>query len=297
MVGMNSVIVGLGVVVAVAAAIRSTWSPCGLSMLSTVTPLAERSRGHRYAVTATWFVLGATLGGATLGLVAAALAGGVRALGPSAAVATALAALAALVTGASDVGPWGRHLPFHRRQVDELWLGRYRPWVYATGFGWQIGAGVATYIMTAAVYLVVVLAALTASPLAALALVTLFGLLRGLAVLLSARLTTPGALHAFHRRFDALGPASRQLAIGAQLAVAVVAGLVTGPVLGLVVAVLVVALVVIDVRGVAAKPAAPTVPAADEVSPRPGPVVADAPAWRPTSSAAAAAGAPTPPRP
>ena len=70
MVGMNSLIIGLGVVAAVAAAIRSTWSPCGLSMLSTLTPLAERSRGHRYAVTATWFVLGATLGGATLGLVA-----------------------------------------------------------------------------------------------------------------------------------------------------------------------------------------------------------------------------------
>jgi hypothetical protein len=259
MVGMNSLIVGLGVVAAVAAAIRSTWSPCGLSMLSTLTPLAERSRGHRYAVTATWFVLGATLGGATLGLVAAALAAGTRAVGPSAAVTAAVAALAALVTGASDVGPWGRHLPFHRRQVDELWLGRYRPWVYATGFGWQIGVGVATYIMTAAVYLVVVLAALTASPLAALALVTLFGLLRGLAVLLSVRITSPGALHAFHRRFDALGPASRQIAIGAQLAVALVAAVVTGPVLGRAVALVGAALVVADIRGAAAA----TIPAAE----------------------------------
>ena len=153
-------------VVAVAAAIRSTWSPCGLSMLSTVTPLAERSRGHRFGVTAAWFVVGATLGGATLGLVAAALAVGVRALGPSAEpVATAWPRVAALVAGglrhrAVRVGD----CPFHRRQVDELWLGRYRPWVYASGFGWQIGVGVATYIMTAAVYLVVVLAALTASP-------------------------------------------------------------------------------------------------------------------------------------
>jgi len=68
---------GLGIcagVLAVAAAVRSTWSPCGLSMLSTVTPVAERARGHRYWVTACWFLAGAVLGGATLGLVAAALA-------------------------------------------------------------------------------------------------------------------------------------------------------------------------------------------------------------------------------
>jgi len=49
--------------VAVVAAVRSTWSPCGLSMLATITPLAERARGHRYGVTVTWFVLGSVLGG------------------------------------------------------------------------------------------------------------------------------------------------------------------------------------------------------------------------------------------
>ncbi len=245
--GVNSLMVALAVVVAVAAAIRSTWSPCGLSMLSTVTPLAERSRGHRYGVTASWFIAGATLGGATLGLVAAGLALVVHAIGLSTQTAAVVAALAAVVGGGSDVHPFGLRLPYHRRQVDELWLGRYRPWVYAGGFGWQIGTGVATYIMTAAVYLVVVLAALSASPLAAIAVVTGFGLLRGLAVLLSVRITTPAALHAFHRRFDALGPASRQLAIAAQLAVALVAGLVAGPVVGLVVTLGVVALLVADV--------------------------------------------------
>ena len=56
---------------AVAAAVRSTWSPCGLSMLSTVTPIAERGRGHRFWVTATWFVVGSLLGGACLGGLAA----------------------------------------------------------------------------------------------------------------------------------------------------------------------------------------------------------------------------------
>ena len=54
-------LVAVGLVVAAAAAFRGTWSPCGLSMLSTVTPLAESGRGHRYRWTATWFFLGAVL--------------------------------------------------------------------------------------------------------------------------------------------------------------------------------------------------------------------------------------------
>ena len=45
-------------------------------MLSTITPIGERGRNHRYASTATWFILGATLGGATLGLGAGLLAAG-----------------------------------------------------------------------------------------------------------------------------------------------------------------------------------------------------------------------------
>ena len=55
-------------------------------------------------------------------------------------------------------------LPIHRRQVNERWLDQYRPWVYGAGFGWQIGTGLSTYITTAAVYLMVVLGALTAGP-------------------------------------------------------------------------------------------------------------------------------------
>jgi hypothetical protein len=46
-------------------------------MLTSITPLGERSRGNRYAVTLTAYVLGCLLGGATtgavLGLVGSAL--------------------------------------------------------------------------------------------------------------------------------------------------------------------------------------------------------------------------------
>ena len=60
-----------------------------------------------------------------------------------------------------------------------------------------------------------------------------FGLVRGLAVLLTARLHSTAELFALHRRFDALGEPVRRAVIGVQLAVAVVAvgaawGLVAG---------------------------------------------------------------------
>jgi hypothetical protein len=113
--------------------------------------------------------------------------------------------------------------PFFKRQVNEYWLGRYLAWVYGSGFGWQIGTGVTTYIMTAAVFLAVALGALTGGPVAALVIGVCFGVVRGLAVLLTARLNSTAALFALHRRFDALGDPVRRAVIGVQLAVAVVA--------------------------------------------------------------------------
>lgn len=206
---MQTSLVVLAGVVAVASAIRSTWSPCGQSMLSTVTPLAERSRGHRFSVTATWYVAGSLLGGLTLGALAAvpaALLG--TTIAPSTRLALALAAALAAVAAASDLGVL--RLPSHCRQVNELWLNRYRPWVYGLGFGWQIGVGLATFIMTAGIYSMVALAVLTGSPLAALGIGALFGLVRGLAIVPARRITTPEALQRFHRRFDALEPGTRR---------------------------------------------------------------------------------------
>lgn len=217
-----TVLLTLAAVVAVAAAVRSTWSPCGLSMLSTITPMAERSRGRRWGLTAAWFVLGAVLGGATLGLLAVAGALVVGALDLSATAALGVAAALALATSSMDLGI-GTEMPHHRRQVNEVWLDQYRSWVYGIGFGWQIGTGLATYIMTAAVYLTVVLAALTGGAASAMAIALLFGLTRGLAILTGVRLTDPERLRRFHQRFDEAGPAVRRAVIGVQLAVAVVA--------------------------------------------------------------------------
>lgn len=250
-----TLLVTLAALTAVAAAARSTWSPCGLSMLSTITPMAERSRGRRWGLTAAWFVLGAVLGGATLGLLAAAGAALIGALGLSSTAALGVAGGLALVTAGMDLGI-GTQMPHHRRQVDEVWLDQYRSWVYGIGFGWQIGTGLSTYIMTAAVYLTVAVGALTGSPATAMGIAVLFGLTRGLAILLGLRLTDPDRLRSFHRRFEAAGPGVRWAVIVVQFAVAVTAAAGAFGWPGGAVATAVAAAAVLVTRGAAPAPAA-----------------------------------------
>lgn len=228
---MTSLLLALASVLAIAAAVRSTWSPCGLSMLSTITPIGERGRNNRWAASAAWFVAGAVLGGATLGAGAALLAAAVGALDLSGDVRVGTLALLGLVTVASDLQVAGFRLPAHRRQVNETWLDQYRSWVYGGGFGWQIGVGLATYVTTAAVYLTIAAAALTASPAAALGVGAGFGLVRGLAVLLGRPLTTPQRMMALHRRLDELLPAAQRAIVLVQALVVAVAALAAwGPV-------------------------------------------------------------------
>jgi hypothetical protein len=223
--------------IAVVAAFRSTWSPCGVSMLSSITPLSEAGRGHRYWATVSWFLLGSLLGGLTLGAVAALGAMLLGSLGLSTTASAALVLLAGLVTLASDLRLGGFHLPENPRQVERSWLDRYRSWIYGIGFGWQLGVGVATYVMSASVYLMVVVAAATGEPWLALAIVTMFGVLRGLAVLPAAGVRTPADLGVLHRRIERLRPASRAAAIAGQIAVlAIATAVIGGPMAGLVAA-------------------------------------------------------------
>jgi hypothetical protein len=274
---MTIIVTLAAVIVAVAAAARSTWSPCGVSMLSSITPIGERARGTSYRSTAAWFVLGATVGGATLGVAMAGLAGVTRSVDLSPTTVGLLALSAALIAAASDAGIAGFRLPIHGRQVNERWLDQYRPWVYGAGFGWQIGTGLATYITTAAVYLVVVLGAMTAHPATALAVGTGFGILRGLAVLLTLHVTDPSALRLFHRRFHLAGPwVSRVVVVvEAGVAVAVVCYLrspAAVAVVGVAVCAAVVSAVIAKRRGRVSAPTCP-LPAS---SPVPGTLARDA---------------------
>jgi hypothetical protein len=260
---MEATVLALGVVVALAAAVRSTWSPCGQSMLSQLTPVGEASRGYRYRSTAAWFVVGAIVGGATLGAVMAALAAGVAATGATSTTLLGVAAALAALGAAVDGGVLGFAPPFFRRQVNEYWLTRYRAGVYGSGFGWQIGAGVTTYIMTAAVFVTFGFGALTAGPWVALALGVGFGLARGLAVLLTARRHTTAELFALHRRFDALGEPVRRAVIVVQLVVAAAAAAAAG---GVVVGVVVAGVLAVAVLAARSARRSPVPVAADAIS-------------------------------
>jgi len=223
-------VVTLGVVVALTAAVRSSWSPCGLSMLSQITPVAEAGRQQNFGRTATWFVIGAVLGGFSLGALIALGAAAVSATALTESTALALVVAASIGAALVDGRVLGSGPPFLRRQVNEDWLSNYRSWVYGGGFGWQIGFGITTYVMTAAVPLMIVLGALTGRPWAGVAIGAAFGLTRGLAVLTGARVRNPAALYALHRRFDALAEPVRRAVIGVQLAVAALATWLVAPV-------------------------------------------------------------------
>jgi hypothetical protein len=214
---MTAWVVVATIAVTLTAAVRSTWSPCGLSMLASITPLAEVGRGHRFRTTASWYVAGSVIGGATLGVCIATLTVVVDEISPTSRAVILIALAASAVAVLSDTRTGGFQLPVHHRQVNERWLDRFRPWVYGAGFGWQIGSGLATYIMTSAVYLLIVLGALTGRPWLGFVVGVLFGLVRGLSVCLGRHITSTDALTAFHRRFFAWGPPMRRITVAVEV--------------------------------------------------------------------------------
>ena len=168
-------------------------------MLASITPLGERGRSRRWAVTAGWYVAGSALGGAILGGMAAAVSLAARLVGaPRGAALLATAAAVCLAGLLVDSGVLGLRPPGPHRQVNEDWLHRYRGWVIGLGFGLQLGAGVTTIVTTAALYSALLVAALV-SPVAAVVAGVSFGLARALPL-------------SWVRR--AVDPASVRLAVG-----------------------------------------------------------------------------------
>lgn len=209
----TGLILAVGAMVAAVAAVRGTWSPCGQSMLSSINPLAEAGRSHHYGTTAGFFVVGAIAGGVLIGAIAALVATGVAALDLTGQARATLLAAAALLAAAVDAGhlPW--RTPFLRRQVNEDWLAGFRSWVYGAGFGFQIGTGVMTYVMTTGVFLTIFAATLTSSAWQAVVLMGVFGAVRGSAIFLSARARSFSDLQRLHRRFEAWREPVRRLTI------------------------------------------------------------------------------------
>ncbi|HWX46042.1 MAG TPA: hypothetical protein VNY52_12065 [Solirubrobacteraceae bacterium] len=149
-------------------------------MLTSITPLGERSRGFSWRVTASAFAVGSIAAGAAAGAALAALG----ALLPGGGGWRAIALLAALALALLyDTTPLRARLPSTRRQVNEDWLGRYRGWVYGVAFGAQLGLGVATIVTAAAIYAAAGAAFLCGDPAVGAAIGASFGAVRALALL------------------------------------------------------------------------------------------------------------------
>ena len=180
-------------------------------MLTSISPLGERTRGNRWWLTVGWLAVGAVLGGAAIGAALGALG---QALAGSLGDVARLVLLAGACALAAAWDMSSRRLP-GRRQVNEDWLVAYRSWVYGTGFGLQLGAAVATVVNTALVPLFMLAALLAGDMSAGLVIGAAFGAARGATMALSSRVRTPDDLRRLHRRLDFHADRARRLGAGA----------------------------------------------------------------------------------
>ena len=173
-------------------------------MLTSITPLGERGRGNRWAVTTTAYAVGCLLGGATTGLVLGAVGSALPTL-----PVLLLAGLVCLAAALADTTL--RRVPGGHRQVDEAWLDRYRGWVYGVGFGYQLGLGVVTVVTSAATYAVLALALLTQSVLGGLLVGAVFGVVRAAPALALGRAQTHEQLLGTARGLERQAPSFARL--------------------------------------------------------------------------------------
>ena len=211
----------IGCLVAIHGAIRAAWSPCGQSMLASLTPVAERARGSSWRVTVAAFGVGAigagAFGGTLLGAVGSLLPGsGWRA------PVVAVVLVAALVIDGTSLR---RRMPLTKRQVNEDWLTRYRGWVYGFGFGAQLGLGFITLVACAAIYATFAVEFVGGSAAAGAAIGAVFGATKAATLIPTRAARDPQSLMALHRRLLRLEPgAQRAVVVAEVLALVAVAG-------------------------------------------------------------------------
>jgi len=169
-------------------------------MLTSITPLGERGRGQRWAVTSTWLMVGHLSGGLALGGLLAAVGATSRATVGTPSEAAATIVIGVVVVSGALFDMSGRHLP-GRRQVDERWLSTYRGWVYGGGFGLQLGFGLVTVINTALVAAVLV-AGVLAPMVDALILGLVYGAVRGFAATATGWVQSVEDVRRLHRWLD-----------------------------------------------------------------------------------------------
>lgn len=192
-------------------------------MLSSISPVGERSRGQRWGLTATAYLLGSLAGGAAVG----ALAGGIGALLPAVPTWGALATVGAVAL-AGVVLDRTTGVPTVHRQVDERWLTGYRGWVYGAGFGAQLGTGLVTIVPSSVVYAMWLGALLVGaveggSAVGGVVVGLVFGAVRATPLLLAGRIRTVGALRGALAAVDRARPRVARLTLAGQAVVGVLA--------------------------------------------------------------------------
>jgi hypothetical protein len=179
-------------------------------MLASITPLGERGRRSHWGITVSAFLVGATVAGAGAGGLLGALGSIVLPAHGTVVVLAAAIAIAIVLDGLP------RAVPGPRRQVDERWLDRYRGWVYGAGYGGQLGLGVTTIVSSAATYVALLAAFLTASAGFGAVIVGCYGAVRGLTPLAAAGVRSQRQLLEFHRALSRWRPWARWGAVAAQ---------------------------------------------------------------------------------
>jgi hypothetical protein len=192
-------------------------------MLSSITPLGERGRGNRWALTVSAYMVGSTAGGCLLGAFLGSLGVVLRIIArPSSSFVWCSVAAICLLAGIGEVLPRLR-ITTTRRQVNEDWLDSYRGWVYGLGFGFQLGMGIVTIVTSVAVFAMMAVAVLSGSLAGGIVIGVTFGIVRALPIAAFSRVTDPSALQRRHRLLHAWAPRARVVAAGVLSAVAVAA--------------------------------------------------------------------------
>jgi len=174
-------------------------------MLSSITPLGQRSRGMSWQRTVVGFFFGAIGAGAAffslLGLIGDVFS--VDRLNPWLPVGVIVAAAVLDWAGVRAPGP--------HRQVSEDWLGRYRDWVIGLGFGTQLGLGFITIIPSFGTWAMYLIAVAMGLPLAAV-IGAAFGLGRSLLLISTRKVGSPSALASLMDRFNGAERHARRVA-------------------------------------------------------------------------------------
>jgi hypothetical protein len=160
----------------------------------------ERGRNRKWLRLFVGYVVGSAAGGAATGAIAG-LIGVVITL--STTVRLAAAAVVVVTAFGADAMGWSANAFGLRRQVQEEWRYRYRPFVTGVGYGVQLGTGFATLVGSFSMIAWVVLAMLTGSLPYALAVGVVFGVARALTLAPARRITDRAALTAYMTAHDA----------------------------------------------------------------------------------------------